>query len=150
MTESEAPGSFQEWDVLVEVGKGGSPAYRKQALEARSSDWIVTDPPAPMTLLIIKLLTAAAVFVHAPITLSPIPSALLNPFIAPSNPVAAQVEFVANENMKLTYASFHDTIRRVSPVMSCRAVCNKSCSDQNEHSATAAITRTTLGTLSEL
>lgn len=50
----EVSGPFQDWDVLVEVGEGGSPAYRKQALEARRSDWIVTEPPAPMTLLIMK------------------------------------------------------------------------------------------------
>ena len=40
------------------------PAYRSHALDAKRSDWIVTDPPAPMTLLITKWETATVAFVH--------------------------------------------------------------------------------------
>ncbi len=53
--------------TVVQEGEaicGNLPAYKSHALDAKSRDWIVTDPPAPMTLLMTKWEIATVAFVH--------------------------------------------------------------------------------------
>ena len=57
------------------------PAYRIQALVAKSSDCIVTDPPAPMTLLTTNRDTATAALEQDLSTWALTPKAFCNGFI---------------------------------------------------------------------